>query len=171
MPRNTTEKIAAEILKPQQLAVLERLLVGESVAKAAEAAGIDRSTVHRWQREDYAFQAAYNRRRRELYEAAQTRLLALAEEAADIVANAVRGGDTRAAIAVLKGLGLIPGEPLSIGSDDPEVVRVEAELAEEEAKTSRMMRRLSAAIKGMDSREEPADTDKLRVGATPARRA
>ena len=62
MPQNTTpEKLTA-----QQERVLERLLTGETVTAAAEAEGVDRSTVHRWRREDLAFQAAYNQRRREL---------------------------------------------------------------------------------------------------------
>ena len=43
---------------------VEQLAVGATVVSAAEAAGISRETVHRWNREDWAFQAAVNRARR-----------------------------------------------------------------------------------------------------------
>ena len=36
-----------------------------TVTAALAAAGVDRTTVHRWLREDHAFQAAWNRIRRE----------------------------------------------------------------------------------------------------------
>ena len=57
MPRNATPDGR---LKPRQQAVLERLLAGETVTAAARAAKVDRSTVHRWLKEDYTFGAAYN---------------------------------------------------------------------------------------------------------------
>ena len=38
-------------LEPKQVRALERLLAGSTVAQAAEAAGVDRSTVHRWLRD------------------------------------------------------------------------------------------------------------------------
>ncbi len=128
MPRNATRGRNAAGLTPRQQRVLEHLLAGETVTSAAKAGKVDRTTAHRWLREDYAFQAAYNRGRRELQEALQTRLLSLAEKAARTVEGAVEGGDSRAALAVLKGLGLLNGEPPEIGSDDPE------DLEEEEQK-------------------------------------
>ena len=61
MPQNATPQ--AE-LSPQQVLAIEQLAVGATVVSAAEAAGISRETVHRWNREDWAFQAAVNRARR-----------------------------------------------------------------------------------------------------------
>jgi len=94
MPQNTTpEKLTA-----QQERVLERLLTGETVTAAAEAVGVDRSTVHRWLREDLKFQAAYNRQRRELQEAYAARMLSLADHAIATVEHAITNGDLRASL-------------------------------------------------------------------------
>ncbi len=53
-------------LNSKQLIVLEQLVAGATITHAAETGAVDRSTVHRWLREDYAFLAAYNAARREL---------------------------------------------------------------------------------------------------------
>ena len=47
-------------LNSKQLIVLEHLVAGATVTKAAEAGGVDRTTVHRWLREYCNFLAAYN---------------------------------------------------------------------------------------------------------------
>ena len=57
MPHNTS--LDAE-LSPSQLVAVEQLAVGATVIRAAEAAGVGRETVHRWSRENLAFQAAVN---------------------------------------------------------------------------------------------------------------
>jgi hypothetical protein len=81
---------------------------------------VDRTTVHRWLKDAYAFQAALNRGRRDLQEAMQARLLAQAEKAADAVERSITEGDGKTALALLKGLGLLSGERVKVGSDDPE---------------------------------------------------
>jgi hypothetical protein len=68
-----------DALSPSQETVLAVLLAGKSVTDAATAAGVDRTTVHRWLKEDLGFPAAFNRARRELREALTARLMALAE--------------------------------------------------------------------------------------------
>ncbi len=85
--------------------VLEHLVTGSTVVRAAEVAGVDRTTVHRWLRLDHGFQAAYNAARRDLQREVEARLLNLADVALETVEAAVLGGDVRAALAVLKGLG------------------------------------------------------------------
>jgi len=65
MPQNPTP----EALTSQQERALDRLLTGATITAAAQAVNADRSTLHRWLREDPQFQATYNRRRRELQEA------------------------------------------------------------------------------------------------------
>src|SRR5262245_45523135 len=92
-------------IEPRQVLVLEQLLAGASITRAAQAAGVDRTSVHRWLREDWSFQAAYNAARRDLMREIETRLVRLAEGAVQAVERAVRQGDVRAALAVLKGLG------------------------------------------------------------------
>ena len=57
--------------------LLEALTAGATVTAAAAAARVDRVTVHRWLRDDFAFQAAFNRARRDLRSAAEARLLGL----------------------------------------------------------------------------------------------
>jgi hypothetical protein len=62
-PQNATPD--GDGLKLNQTIALEHLFAGKTVTKAAEAAGVDRTTVHRWLREDWAFQAAYHRTQRD----------------------------------------------------------------------------------------------------------
>jgi hypothetical protein len=114
MPRHATPAtggaLAAPVeLSPSQLAALGALLAGSSVTAAAEQAAVSRETLHRWLREP-AFAAAYKRQHRDLWEATETRLLRLAERATTIVERAIdQDGDVKAALAVLKGLGLLAG--------------------------------------------------------------
>jgi hypothetical protein len=141
MPRNATPS-NADPLTTQQLRAIAELIAGRSVTAAAAAVEIDRTTLHRWLRADFEFQAELNRLRREAREAIQLRLEHLADQAADVVVAAVQAGDTRAALAVLRGLGLLPSEPIEIGTDDPVVLQQEAEIAECEAANRRALRSL-----------------------------
>jgi hypothetical protein len=130
-------------LPPQQIQALAGLLAGQTVTASAEAAGVDRTTVHRWLREDFGFQAALNRGRREIRDAVEARLLHAAEGAAEAVSDAIQTGDTRTALAVLRGLGLLDGQRANISGDDPHALRAEADLAVIEAEKRRRFRELS----------------------------
>ena len=114
-------------LTPAQDKALAALLEGKTVQDAAAAADVDRTTVHRWLKEDFAFQATYNRGRRELRDALKARLLGLAGKAAECVERSIGEGNEKTALAVLKGLGLLPGEPFKVGSDDPAYLEAEAD--------------------------------------------
>jgi hypothetical protein len=109
-----------DALSPSQEKAIAALLMGKPVTDAASAAGVDRTTVHRWLREDIGFQVAFNRSRRELREAMINKLMALAEKATDAVERSITEGDGKTALSLLKGLGLLSGEPPKIGSDDPQ---------------------------------------------------
>jgi hypothetical protein len=123
MRQNAT---AIEELTPAQEKVLAALLAGRSVTDAATAGEVDRTTVHRWLKEDFGFQAALNRSRRQLREAMHSRLMALAEKAAETVERAISAdGDSKTALALLKRLGLLNGELPSIGSADPRDLKEE----------------------------------------------
>ena len=141
MPQNTTpEKLTA-----QQERVLERLLAGDTVAAAAEAVGVDRSTVHRWFREDLEFQAACNQGRQELRAATRSRLLRLTERAAETVEHAVANGDVRTALRLLERLGLLT--PPVIGSnkvEDLEVQRMRQENARAESRWFAELEKMTA---------------------------
>jgi hypothetical protein len=124
MPQNTT----LPRLTAQQERVLEPLLAGETVTAAAELVGVDRSTVHRWLREDSHFQAAYNQRRRELQQAHRSRLLVMVGAAINTVQHAVETGDVRVALKVLDSLGIL--SPIAVGADDVAQIEKTAEWAE-----------------------------------------
>jgi hypothetical protein len=111
-------------LSAKQLTALESLLLGTSVTGAAAAAGVDRSTVHAWLRENFAFQAALNGGRKERRAAVSHRLEVLADDATKCVTEAVRQGNLKAALALLRGLDLLT--PGSLGSDDPAELRLKA---------------------------------------------
>ena len=74
--------------------------------------------VHRWSREGLAFQAALNGARRELQDAVNRRLLAVAERAMTNVAEAVEQGNLSASLYVLKGLGVFGGVFCGAGYHD-----------------------------------------------------
>ncbi len=117
-------------LKPAQSKAIAALATGSSIVDAALDAGVDRTTVHRWLREDYDFQAAWNRVNRELETETRSRIDRIAHSALDSLEQAVSGGDPRIALAVLKGAGLLDGTRTAPGSEDPteleEQVRIEA---------------------------------------------
>lgn len=98
-------------LKPTQVRALRALLHGKTVREAADAASVTRQTVHRWKREDLAFQKALNRLRLRTQERVRDRLMRAAEFAAETVANAAEAGDVQAATKLLKGMGMLDGTP------------------------------------------------------------
>src|SRR5262249_37928971 len=105
MSQNNTE-----LLSPAQTQALAALLSGKSVTAAAEAAGVARETLHRWLRDDPAFQAALGSGKAELLEASRAELRALASEAVQTLrdllgTNAPPLVRLKAALAVLQMLG------------------------------------------------------------------
>ena len=130
MSQNGTSSSAPRELAPKQAKALEHLLAATSVTDAAKGAGIGRSTLHRWLREDPAFQAAYNGARRDLQREVEIRLLVAATHAAQTVCRAARAGNVQASLALLKGIGALAGEPYAIGPDCADEVEAEREEAE-----------------------------------------
>ena len=114
-----------DTLSPAQVKVLAELLTGKTITAAAAAAGVERATVHRWLREDFAFQAAWNRDRQELHREAFARLERLAAKAVDCLEKAIDGGDVKAALIVAKGMGILA--PQRVGSGDAGELAAEAE--------------------------------------------
>ena len=94
------------------------LSAGADVTQTAADLDVNPSTIHRWRQDDY-FEAALNQTRQELVDALSSQLLTTAQAAARIVAQAVEGGDVRAALAVLKGLGFLAGDRPAIGPTTP----------------------------------------------------
>ena len=115
---------AAE-MPPAQIAALDAFLSGKTATDAAAAAGVSRTTLYNWLGKDYRFQAALNRGRRDLRQAVACRADQLASEAAECVVQAVRKGDVRAALEILKRANIFAAS--RIGSDDEAVLRHEDE--------------------------------------------
>jgi hypothetical protein len=113
-------------LTPAHEKALAALLEGKTILEAAATADVNRATLHRWLKDDLEFQAAYNRGRRELHDTMQARLLGMAGKAAGTVEKAIQDGDVKAALALLKGLGLLSGDSPKIGSGDPADLESEA---------------------------------------------
>jgi hypothetical protein len=65
-------------------------------------------------------------------------------EAVGTVERAVRDGEVRAALATLRGLGLLAGRCSPVGPEEPDTFREEAEIGEKQAAHDRLMRRLIA---------------------------
>ena len=97
-------------------------------------------------REDWTFQAAVNRTRRELQESVERRLLAVAEKAVSNVENAVDEGNLNASLTVLRGVGVLSGVALTFASGDASELEAETTLQRKEAETARFMRAVSGTL-------------------------
>ncbi len=151
MPQKATSERVRDNLTKQQLIALERLLLGDKVTDAAKSAQVSRETLHRWLRENWTFQAALNQRQAEIQRAVRSKLLATAEKAVDTVANAIEKGDLKAALTLLKGVGILSGQEPRIGDADPDVLKAEAEIAEQQAQSDRLMRSLLVFFKSSET--------------------
>lgn len=121
---------------------MELLLCGYSITAAA--VGLGRRTVHRWLATDFELVAELNSRRRELREEVEAKLLALGSAATSTIAEALAKGDVRAALAVLRGIGVLPGGAMPREECDPDELRRRADDRREERETARLLRRFSA---------------------------
>jgi transposase-like protein len=95
------------------------LATRRNVAEAARAAGVNRTTVHRWIRGSEAFQQACETRRSQLRSEVQNRLFSIADKAVDVIEQALDDGDPKTALAVLRGIGLLSGDPAPGAADRP----------------------------------------------------
>ncbi len=142
MLRNEMQQNATlEGLSPSQTIALEALLAGKTNTAAAAAAGVDRVTVYRWLKDDFAFQAELNRGRRELREATIGNLQRLAAKAAVCVEKAIDQDDVKVALEVLKRF-----PPLALGpieSDDPAELALKAEVEAAERQDHLKMRAIT----------------------------
>ena len=132
-------RVEVEGLGEAQELALAALRLGSTFRHAAEAAGVARPTIYRWMQTDPHFRAAYNAWKQEQGESARGRLLQLADEAVDVIANALRGNDRKAAVQVLKSAGALrPGRPQAT---DAKVVELQMDLRrfQEEYRAARAM--------------------------------
>ena len=99
-------------LEPVQSAALRYFLEGGRLGAVAAAVGVDRTTLWRWLRTP-EWRMAVAQERQLLQTAIRAQLLALAAEATQVLDSTLRGPDKRlalrAALAVLQGVGALPG--------------------------------------------------------------
>ena len=96
-----------QLLRTQQQYALQELAEGKTVAQAARTAMVDRSTVFRWMKRDQAFMIALAAWRSRARRGARDRLLSMSDKAMQCLDGALDERSLPAALAVLKGLGLL----------------------------------------------------------------
>ena len=96
--------LMAPLSGPQRKTIYQ-LAGGASIQVAAAESRVCRMTVYRWMRDDPDFIAAYNCWKQEVVESAHCRLLELLDEAVDTLQEAVRKGDVKVALAVVRTTG------------------------------------------------------------------
>jgi predicted transcriptional regulator len=89
-------------LTPQQAAAVDLLALGRTITEVAEAVGVTRQTVSGWLNQQPEFQAALNRKRRELWEGWRDRLRAMLPSALDVIESELEKGNLKAALEIVK---------------------------------------------------------------------
>ena len=94
-----------EISDKQSIAI-DALIGGATHREAAEKASVQRSTVTAWCNKNIVFIAEWNRRRKQRLAAAGERLHEVTGAALDAVAESINDGDTAAALAFIRIVGV-----------------------------------------------------------------
>jgi transposase len=144
----------AEGLPAPQQEALAAIKSGLSFPKAAEAAGVGRTTIYRWVQSDPHFRAAYNAWQQETRESAHARLLKLTEKAVEVVEAALRRSDEKTAVALLKHLGVL--RPRRAGTTEANVLQVQMllEKSKREHKADTALARHLLGKAGLTPREQ-----------------
>ena len=114
-------------LKPEQARALALLLAGKSVSEIALEVGVHRVTVHKWMKRHAGFAAAYNQWHEQMRDTAQSRLMMMADKAADALEKALEAGDGRLAMRYFEKMGLVTQS--KSGATDVESVKKDQEIA------------------------------------------
>jgi transposase-like protein len=130
-------------LSVQQQTAADLLALGNNVTRVAEQVGVARQTVSEWLNQNPAFEAAVNQRRQENWDNASNRLRSLLPNALDVLEQALKGGNIKAAIEVLKAAGL-HGLQKPEGPTNPQ----DAESAAKKKERARQERALFAGLLG-----------------------
>mgnify|MGYP001036164746 CR=1 FL=1 len=109
-------------LSVEQLNAIDVLVQGRTDQETAETVGVARETVTRWRNDNPHFAAQLNRQRRLIWGNSHDRLRALASKAVDTLDLALQNGDARAAVEVLKAIGLYGQVQPPSGPEDAELV-------------------------------------------------
>jgi hypothetical protein len=104
-------------LPARQRTALLGLVAGKSFADAARTAGVTRQTLYDWRTRNPRFAAVFNAWQADAVASAQNGIVALLEDSVAAVGNAVRNGDTRTALEVMRRLGVL--DAVKPGPTDP----------------------------------------------------
>ena len=118
------DQIRPPEVNDRQSIAIDALVSGATQQEAAEKAGVQRTTVAEWCNHNIGFMAERNRRRRDRLEAAGEQLQETLCAALEHLGERVREGDTGAAMAIVKAVGV--GHLLDAvkpGPTDPAVVK------------------------------------------------
>jgi hypothetical protein len=94
-----------ELDKRQMLALLS-LAAGLGASGAAKAAEVSRQTIYNWMRQEHFANALADWRARTAA-AVHDRLLAVADQAAQCVVHSIKSNNSKTALSLLKGMGLL----------------------------------------------------------------
>jgi hypothetical protein len=108
-------------LTPEMENAIDLLVTGKPDREVAEAVGVSRQTIAQW-RQHPMFMAELNQRRQTLWADAHARLRALIGGAVDVIEDALRNGDLKAAIEVLKAVKLYGEVGAPTGATEPDII-------------------------------------------------
>ena len=149
-------------LRQRQRAVLEMMMIGQSIRSIAKQANVGRNTIHRWMMSDEVFKAALKSWQERIQTSARGKILCATEKAADTVIHKLKEGDLRAALAILK-MGGIAGPNAAL------VQEVSAEPPRSaKARTPALEMRLRELLLSM-TMPEPAASDSKALPASEAK--
>jgi hypothetical protein len=107
-----------ENLTDAQLRAVELLVTGRNDRQVAAEIGMHRVTIARWRLYNPEFEAALNRRRRELVDAARDGLRSVLSPALDLLAAQVGEGNWKVALALVRQLAPDLGRLDDVGAPD-----------------------------------------------------
>jgi len=125
-PQSVSIEVAQQKLSSAQMAALRALCSGQTQAQAAEASGVSRRSIYTWLKTDPNFRALYHAWREESIEIGRARLLTMIDLAMNAVLKSLEKGDAHAALALLRGLGVLAAAPTAL--TDPVALAREMEL-------------------------------------------
>lgn len=111
-------------LSVEQLNAIDLLVQGLADREVAEKVNVARETVTRWRNENAVFQAELNRKRQEIWGAAANKLKCLVTQAVDVLETELQSGNLKAAIEVLKAVGMHGNISEPSGATDPEIIQL-----------------------------------------------
>jgi hypothetical protein len=159
------DTISGNNLSPVQAQVIAALAQGRTITDAARQAGLHRTTIHTWFRDQPAFKTAFEDAQREYVAALQDGMRDLAARAVETLRSLLDDPKTPAAVRLRTALAILqrphfpqPGWHLPARIETPRQQQVVDGLAEIKADydSMRMTEALQANARKQEEQEEPA---------------